>query len=123
MKRLAATVLLLATIACGITGPNEVTLHAQGTVTDQATGQPVSGALVQLYPPSLFFGSSANIATTSTDLAGHYAISASVGSACTGNGFGYVVAATSGIRESDAAALECSGSNQIVNLTVHSATP
>lgn len=126
MRRPIVLLLLLAATGCGITGPNNVTLHVQGTVTDASSSQPVSGATVHLYPPTIIFGTSdGDIATTTSDAQGHYGLTTSVKSPCLGNGFGYAVSATTSNpqMEADGAAIACSAGTQSVDLALKPVTP
>jgi hypothetical protein len=118
--------LLAAAIGCGITGPENVTLHVQGTVTDAATGVAVSGATVHMYPPTLLFGTSdGDITSTTSDAQGHYVLSTSVKGPCIGNGFGLAVSATTSNpnMEADAVTIECSAAQQTVDLALKPVTP
>src|SRR4051812_32920944 len=122
MKKWVAGLAFLGTAACGITGPDEVRLHLSGFVREH-DGAAVSGAKIELYPPSLFIGSSSNIATSSSGSLGRYEISGSVKSPCIGNGFGYVVIATLDNRQTDAQSVECVSADQSVDLTFPAPTP
>src|SRR6476469_6102935 len=88
MRRSALTLLTLTIAGCGITDSG-VTLRLQGTVTAQATGQPVVGAQVRLYPSFL----QDPVATTTTDTQGRYSLSAKL-DPCIENDFGVFVGAS-----------------------------
>ncbi len=124
MRRLVATLLVLATIGCGITGADTVKLRAQGTVTDKATGQAVAGASVLIFPPVfLFGGSSAAIASTTSDAVGHYSLSAEVQSKCLGNGFGFEAKASTTTLKSESAVLECISATQQIDFALDPIVP
>jgi hypothetical protein len=118
--------LLLIVTGCGITGPGNVTLQLQGTVTDASTGLPVVNATVDLFPPALFPGSGdQDIAKTTSDAQGHYYISHSVDSKCLGNGFGFAITAESADRsmQSDGRDVGCTGVAQQIDLPLNRVTP
>jgi hypothetical protein len=116
--------LLFLTIGCGITGSDTVKLRAQGTVTDQTTGQVAPGASVIIFPPVfLFGGSSASVASTIADAQGHYSLSAEVGSKCLGNGFGFVIKASKSTLESESAVVECVSATQQIDLALTGVVP
>jgi hypothetical protein len=126
MKPPIVLLLTLSIAGCGITGPNNVALHVQGTVTDASTGQSVAGAMVHLYAPTIIFGTSdGDIASTTTDAQGHYTLSQSIKAPCLGNGFGYVVTATTSnpAEESNAATVNCSETSQTRDLALSPVTP
>ena len=121
MKGPTLLLLILATAGCGIIGPDKLTLHVTGTVTDASTGQAVSGAVVHLYPPTIIFGTSdGDIATTTTDAQGRYSLNQSVQSPCIGNGFGFVVVAdvANPTKRSEAATVACSAATQQFDLVL-----
>ena len=119
MKFIGTIFLILAATACGITGSDNLTLHAQGTVTNTATGQPVAGATVVIWPPVfLIGGSSEPVASTTTDAQGRYSLSASVERNCLGNGFGYEVKASKLTYEDESVPLDCEGGPQQVDLAL-----
>lgn len=74
MRRSVLALLTLSVAGCGITGLDSVALQFQGTVTAQATGQPVAGAQIKLYPSIL----DDVAATTTTDAQGNYSLSQSI---------------------------------------------
>jgi Carboxypeptidase regulatory-like domain len=126
MKRPIVLLVSLSVAACGITGPNNVTLNVHGTVTDASTGQPVAGANVHLYAPTIIFGTSdGDLASTTSDAQGHYTLTQSIKAPCLGNGFGYVVTATTSnpAEESEAATVSCSESSQTLDLALKPTTP
>jgi hypothetical protein len=126
MQRPIVLLLTLAIAGCGLTGPNNVTLHVQGTVTDASTGQSVAGATVHLFPPTLIFGTSdGDVASTTSDAQGHYSLTHTVKSPCLGNGFGFAVSATtsSPAMEADGVTIDCSEAQQNVDLALKAATP
>lgn len=112
MRRCILTLLVLSATGCGITGPDKVTLQVAGTVTAQATGQPVGGALIELFPPCFLFCNDQGRATTTTDAQGHYSVALSVDDPCTGNGFGFEIRASFSGFEAMSEQVECKGSLQ-----------
>jgi hypothetical protein len=126
VQRITVLLLALAVVGCDLTGPSDVTLNIQGTVTDASTGQAVQGATVHLFPPTIIFGTSdGDIASTTSDAQGHYALSKTVKSPCLGNGFGYVVSATTSnpALEADGMAVNCSETPQTLDLALSPTTP
>lgn len=126
MQRPIVLLLSLAVTGCGIAGPNSVTLHVQGTVTEASTGQPVAGATVHLFAPTIIFGTTdGDIANTTTDVQGRYTLSTSVKSPCLGNGFGYAVSAstTNPAEQADGKTVSCSDTPQTLDLSLSAATP
>jgi len=75
MGRRILALLLLSAAGCDITGPSKTTLHFDGTVTAQTTGQPVGGALIQLADPLILWGVRAG---STTDAQGHYSLTYSI---------------------------------------------
>ena len=124
MKLLTAALIVVSTTACGITGSDNLTLHARGVVTDAATGQPIAAATVVIFPPVfLIGGSSAAVASTTTDAQGRYDISASVERNCLGNGFGFEVKASKLTYEDESTLLECDAGTQQINFALPVFTP
>ena len=104
---------------CGILGPDDVILRIQGTVTAEADGQVLSGALVELYPPTFLLGDATPIASARTDALGHYSLSASIGEKCLGNGFGIAVRASAPPLETAYKEnLACTSGTQTVDLAL-----
>src|SRR3954466_13122145 len=125
MQRPIVFLFSFAAVGCGITGPHNLTLHVQGTVTEASTGQPVAGATVHLFPPTIIFGTSdGDIATATTDAQGHYTLSYRVSDTCLGNGFGYAVSATTSnpVEKADAATVNCSDAPQTLNFALSAVT-
>lgn len=75
MSERILALLLLSMAGCDITGPSKVALHFSGTVTAQATGQPLGGAQVKLADPNILWDVRA---TTVTDAQGHYSLTYSI---------------------------------------------
>lgn len=68
--------LIVLTAGCGdLVNPNATALSFQGTVTAEATGQPISGAHVALTDPVILYGERAS---TTTDSQGHYTLAYSL---------------------------------------------
>ena len=120
MTRMILLLLVASATACGITGPNQVTLHIEGTVTAQATGQPVAGAQVILYQPTIIFGADEKtLARTTTDAQGHYALTQAVDKNCIGALFGIAVSASaSGFEENGSQIGICSDAVQRIDLSL-----
>jgi len=112
--------LIFSAAGCGITGPDKVTLHLAGTVTAQATGQPIAGALIELFKPCLIFGcnSDQDLARTTTDAQGHYSLAQSVDKPCLGSGFGIDLSASSTGFAPTAEQVECKGSLQTIDFSL-----
>ena len=126
MQRPIVLLLTLAVAGCGLTGPSDITLHVQGTVTEASTGVPVAGATVHLFPPTIIFGTSdGDIETTTSDAQGHYTLSHTFKAPCIGNGFGYAVSAntSSPAEKADGITVTCSETPQTVDLALSPATP
>ena len=120
MRRGILSLLIFSAAGCGITGPDKVTLHLAGTVTAQATGQPVAAALIQLYPPCPIFGcnSDQDLARTTTDAQGHYLLAQSVNNPCLGNGFGIALSASGPGFAGAGQQVECKGSLQTIDFSL-----
>lgn len=109
MKRIISSLLIFAAAACGILEPGNVTLRFEGTVTAQATGQPIAGAQIKLSEVTLF-ESGAPLATTSTDAQGRYSLAHSVSDNCVGNSLGLLIGASAtGFSVSSELIGECNG--------------
>ena len=111
MRRSILSLLIFSAAGCGITGPDKVTLHLAGTITAQATGQPVAGALIQLYPPCPIFGCNSD-----QDLA--RTLAQSVNSPCLGNGFGIALSASGPGFAGAGQQVECKGSLQTIDFSL-----
>jgi hypothetical protein len=72
MRRAIQALLIISATGCGITNLNTADLSFQGTVTAEATGQPVAGAQVALGDPLILYAARA---TATTDAQGHYTLS------------------------------------------------
>jgi hypothetical protein len=123
MRRSILSLLIFSAAGCGITGPDKVTLHLAGTVTAQATGQPVAGALIQLYAPCIIFGcnSDQDLARTTADAQGHYSLAQSVDNPCLGNGFGITLGVSGTGFAGTGQQVECKASLQTLDFSL--ATP
>lgn len=82
MRKAFLALLLVAASACGLTGPDKVTVNVVGRVTAAATGQPIVGARMVLADPALDHTRYKTLATTTTDGQGRYSLSASVDEDC-----------------------------------------
>lgn len=106
--------LILAATACGITDTGKVTLRFEGTVTAQATGQPIAGAQIRLFEPSLNFGGAPSaLARTTTDSQGNYSLTQSVNDNCRAGVFPLEVeASASGFTAESEVVAQCNGTLQ-----------
>lgn len=111
MRKRILPLLILMIPACGLTGPDRVRVNITGTVTSEATGQPIVGARVELEDPALD-GNDKILASTTTDAQGRYSLSASVNDNCDiGILFGlYVVVNATGFSFDLDYLTECEGS-------------
>jgi 5-hydroxyisourate hydrolase-like protein (transthyretin family) len=112
MTRSVLALLILSIAGCGITDSG-VTLRIQGTVLAQATGQPVAGARINLYPSFI----QEAVATTTTDSQGRYSITQKMDN-CNEDDFGpYVGASASGFDSNGVNAL-CNSALQQINFSL-----
>ena len=120
MRRAILSLLICSTAGCGITGPSKVTLRLAGTVTAQATGLPVAGALIELYAPCLIFGcnNDQDLVKTTTDAQGHYSVTQSVDNPCLGNGFGLALSASGSGFAGMGEQVECNESHQQIDFSL-----
>ncbi len=119
MRRAILTLLICSAAGCGITEPDKMTLHLAGTVTAQATGQPVAGALIELYPPCLIFGcDDQDLVKTTTDAQGRYSVTQSVDNRCTGHGFGLALSASGSGFEEKGEQVQCTESHQQIDFSL-----
>ena len=73
---LLATLTLASLNACGLfTGPEELPIHVQGTVTAADDGSPITGASVKVTGSCLFACTPPTFALTTTDDSGSYSFS------------------------------------------------
>ena len=76
---LLATLTLASLNACKlITGPEELTMHVQGTVTAADDGSPIAGASVRfvyLEPTSILSSTLRTVDNSTTDAQGHFSLS------------------------------------------------
>jgi carboxypeptidase family protein len=126
MNRAVLALLIFSASGCGITEP-KVTLHLAGTVTAQATGQPIAGAQVMLLDESRPFQfGNPTLAETTTDAQGKYSLSYSVSGMgnCTGFALQFpLVATASGFTEAGSPGeLLCSESVQVFDFALAPAT-
>lgn len=119
MKRIIQSLLFFAAAACGITDSNSVTVRLEGTVTAQATGQPVGGASIRLIDiAQAIIGSDGSVvALISADAQGRYSLTHSVGD-CGDYLFGLGVTGSASGFASASQEIECSGSLQTVNFVL-----
>ena len=76
MRRAILAFTAISLAGCGdVLSPNAAALSFQGTVTSEASGQPVSGAHVALTDPVILYGERAS---TTTDAQGHYTLAYSL---------------------------------------------
>jgi hypothetical protein len=103
MRQGILALLFFSAAGCGIVEPGKTQLNFAGTVTAQATGQPVVGARVALF--DIFD----TYAITTTDAQGHYSLSQSI-STCVEGDFGTAVGASGIGFASKSSAISCSSS-------------
>jgi carboxypeptidase family protein len=119
MKRIISSLLILMAAGCGITDVDKISLRLEGTVTAQATGQPVAGATIQLVDIAAGFLGSGAMATTTTDSQGHYSLAHSADRHCASLVLGVGISAsassfTTGTADVDA----CSTSLQRIDFAL-----
>ena|SRR5450759_2096900 len=116
MGRTALTLMLIFSVAaCGITGPETVTLRFEGTVTAQATGQPVAGAQILLVEPTFLGigGVEKTRGSSITDSQGRYSLTGQVDAKCVGSYFGIDVRVNASGFTTDARNVgQCNGALQ-----------
>jgi Carboxypeptidase regulatory-like domain len=112
MRRSVLALLTLSAVGCEITDPG-VTLNIQGTVTAQATGQPIAGARINLFP--FFLGDA--VSTTMTDAQGRYSLSQKMDN-CFEDDFGVYVDAKATGFDGEALNAVCSSGLQQINFSL-----
>jgi hypothetical protein len=112
MRRSILALLVFATAGCGVTDSG-ITLRIQGIVTAEATGQPIAGARMNLYPS--FIQEAA--ATTTTDAQGRYSLSQKIDN-CIDGDFGIFVGASASGFDSDGANVLCNSSLQQIDFSL-----
>jgi hypothetical protein len=112
MRRSALALFVVAVAGCGITDPS-VTLHIQGTVTAQATGQSIAGARIDLYRSFI----EEPVGTTTTDSQGRYSLSSKMGN-CFENDLGSFVGASASGFAGDAAGVLCNSALQQIDFSL-----
>ena len=75
MRRAIQALLIISATGCGITNPNGADLSFQGTVTAEATAQPIAGAQIALTDPVILYGVRAS---TTSDAQGNYSLAYSL---------------------------------------------
>jgi len=113
VSRSVLALLSLAVSGCGITDSDGVALHFEGTVTAEATGQPVAGALVKLYP-SVIQGPAA---TTTADAQGRYSLSQTIDH-CIEAELGLLLEASATGFDSDGSNATCTGALQQIDFSL-----
>ena len=103
--------LIFSASGCGIMEPDKTTINVAGTVTAEATGQPIVGAEVDLFK---FLNTQA---TTTTDSQGRYSISQSV-DVCFEGDLGIGVGASGTGFVSKSVQISCTSSSQHVDFSL-----
>jgi hypothetical protein len=112
--RLSVLALLALSMAgCNITDLKNTTVRVQGTVTAAATGQPIVGAQMKLYPSFI----QEAVATGTTDAQGRYSLSGSV-SNCIDGDFGLFVGANATGFDSKGMNAFCNTDLQQINFSL-----
>ena len=112
MGRTVLALLTMSVVGCGITDPG-VTLHIQGTVIAQATGQAIAGARINLYPSFI----QEAVATTTTDAQGRYSITQKMDD-CIEDDFGTFIGASASGFDSDGMNALCNSALQQINFSL-----
>ena len=113
MRRSVLALIALSAAGCDVTGLKSTTIRVQGTVTAAATGQPVAGAQMRLYPSFI----SEAVATSTTDAQGRYALTGSV-SNCIEGDFALRVGVTASGFDSDGMNALCHTDLQQINFSL-----
>ena len=123
VKRIILGFLIVAATACSLS--ETATLRVEGTVTAEATGQPVAGATIEMVDVAqAFVGGSAAMASTTTNAQGRYSLTYSPDRDC----FGFVLgvslsASSSGLTTLSKGIEACEEDVQTVDFVLVASTP
>lgn len=108
MRRGLVSLLILCFAGCGIVEPKGLALQFDGTVTAQATGQPLAGALIALADPTILWGVRKSV---TTDSQGHYSLGYTLNPCVDGEAGATLTASESGFA-SNTVQITCTGGEQ-----------